>query len=37
MKQARRPVFTDSVDRWRKFSDHLQPQLARLASREDKT
>ena len=37
MRQARRPVYTGSVDRWRKFSDHLQPLLTRLASLEDRT
>lgn len=37
MRQARRPVFTDSVDRWRKFSAHLQPLLTQLANREDRT
>ncbi len=35
MRHARQPVFTGSVDRWRKFADYLKPLTERLARGEE--
>jgi len=37
MRNARRPVFADSADRWCKFVDYLEPLTVRLATWEGKT
>jgi tetratricopeptide (TPR) repeat protein len=35
LRHGRRPVFTESVDRWRKFSAYLEPLTSRLTTLED--
>ena len=37
MRNARRPVFADSADRWRKFAAYLEPLAGRLATWEEET